>query len=121
MAKIQVTGKQVRAFFAANPTLIPTEGAHTLVTGARGRIAPSVRDAFNAANKGKAEYTEGTPKSVSLSFKHTQPSGRVVTKTARVPERQVRALAGSLAGLRGPLSNAAKSAAGVAYAKSLKG
>lgn len=115
------TASVVRAWAKANPSLVPAEGEHTVRDGARGRLHPSVREAFNANVSRSARYTEGTPKQVPLTYRHAQPSGRTVAKTVLVPEVGVRLLAGDLAGKRGPLSKAALAGAAEALAESVKG
>lgn len=121
MAKIQVPASEVRAFLKANPSLV-TDAARASVNG-RGRLHPEAREAFNTSpeNKGKREYAEGNPATMTLTYPATGPKGRRVTRKALLPKDTVRALAGDLAGQRGPLSKAAITAAAEAYAKGLKG
>ncbi len=115
------TAATVRAWAQANPTLVPAEGAHTVtkVNGRnpKGRLHPSVRQAFNKANP-RAKYSEGTEAMKPLSYRHTQPSGRTVTKVVMLPEHAIRGMAvtkDETVGVRGPLSKSALKAAAEVY------
>lgn len=90
----------------------------TIAEGARGRLHPDVRDAYNADRKPSEQYRETAPKTVQISYKHTTASG-TRTKRVFIPETEARTLAGDKAGARGPLSKAALAAAGEAFAKAL--
>jgi hypothetical protein len=123
MTTIPTTAADVRNYFRTNEaalTALSAEAQATVRKGARGRLHPEAREAFNANVKPSKRYAEGTPKTVPLSYKHVQPSGRKVTKTVALPESKIRALAaaaGVPVGKRGPLSKAAMVAAGENYAK----
>lgn len=110
-----VTAREVRAWFAENPQHVPAEAAHTLGKSAKGRIHPVAREVYNKHNRYR-QYTEGTPKTFALPYRHTQPSGRKVTKVAHLPYSQVRDLAG-VKSARGVLSKSALAKAGEVYAQ----
>lgn len=123
------TASDVRKFLSApeNADLFNTlsEAAKRTIVGSedkapRGRIHPDARDAFNSVHKGKSAYKEGTPRTVELSYRRKQPSGRTVKATVNLPESAIRGLAaeaGVAVGERGPLSKAVLVAAGEQYAK----
>lgn len=109
-----VTARSVRQFFADNPDAakgLSDRAKHNLTSN--GRLGVEVQKAYTAATRRR--YTEGTAKAVEVSFKNDK--GRKVTKF--IPESQARALAGSIAGKRGPLSAKALAAAGEAFSKTL--
>jgi hypothetical protein len=120
---VPATAKDVRSFYAdpanadrlanlseaAQRTVVVTDGK-----APRGRIHPEAREDFNSDRKPSQQYNEGAPKTVTLTYKHTQPSGRKVNKKVAVSEVEARTLAGEVAGKRGPLSKAALVAAGEA-------
>ena len=122
LASQPVTAAQVRAHFQdegnADALAALSEGAqHTVVKGSRGRIHPDARAAFNEGRKPSEQYREGAPRTVALTYRHvtaSAPKGR--NKRVFVPEAEARTLAGEVAGERGPLSKAAREAAGEALA-----
>jgi hypothetical protein len=125
MSSIPVTAAVVRAHFQGDETALGalSEAAQATVRkGARGRLHPEVREAYNKGRKPSQRYTEGTPRMISLSYRHTQPSGRTVKREVAITEAEARSLAseaGVEVGKRGPLSKAGLVAAGEQYAKSL--
>lgn len=114
---VPATAKTVRAFFRQNPDLVPEGAEKFLNEKARGRMPRVVSEIF--AEKSGMVYAEGNTETVTLTYRHTQPSGRTVKKTVDLPLAEVRRLAGDKAGKRGRLSAAALEAAGEAYPKSL--
>lgn len=103
LVKSTVTAADVRAWFAENPDKVPAEAAHTLHKSAKGRIHPLGREVYNKHNRGNKAYTEGTPKTVAVEYRHVQPSGKKVKKVAHLPYSQARELAG-VKSARGVLS-----------------
>lgn len=75
----------------------------------QGRLHPAIRDAFNAAHKGKAKYEVGhkTPKTVKVTAIRVNDKGRKtpVTKNVVVSEARAAALAAKVpnVGARGRL------------------
>lgn len=108
--------KDVRAFFAENPNLIP-EGAEVSVRqGSRGRIAPAAVKVFNKHNRSRP-YAEGNRPLIVIPVPAQDSMGRNITKKVNVPVSEARKLAGDHAGKRGFLSEQALSVAGERYAK----
>lgn len=106
--------RDVRAFFAENPDLIP-EGAETSVQkSCKGRISQAAIKVFNA--KSGMTYTEGNEPVEVISYRH--PSTNRLRK-AEVPRSVARRLAGEAAGKRGYLSEHARKVAAEQFAKSL--
>lgn len=103
-----VPAKVVRDFFKSNPTLVPSEAVTSLREKQRGRIHPTAREAFNAANESNGVvYVEGNQKGLVVEFTYRQPSGRKAKASEFVSNADLRGLAGDLAGKRGRLSAAA--------------
>lgn len=104
------TAAQVRAFYND-----PTKGAARIASltdatcvrpGARGRLSP---EAINGYNKGKPvarRYVSGATKTAVAAQKDAAKQARDAAMTAGLP-----------VGKRGPLSNAARKAAGLPVAK----
>ena len=118
LVKSTVTAADVRAWFAENPDKVPAEAAHTVSKSAKGRIHPAAREVYNKHNRGSRQYTEGTPKTVAVEYRHKQPSGRMVKKVANLPYPEARDLAG-VKSARGVLSKDALTRAGEALTKRL--
>jgi hypothetical protein len=80
--------------------------------GSRGRLAPSLIEAFAKANP-REKYSQGTKdaNTVSLRVTKTAKSGKTRKVNVDVPVEEARTLAGDLAGKRGRLSAAALTAA----------
>lgn len=108
---VPATAKTVRAYFAANPTAAPEGVDVDRLVSSRGRMPRAAVEAFNKAHRGAGRYVEGNEDTILVTYRHTQPSGRKVKRTEAVPVTKVRAMAGDLAGKRGPLSKAAIDAA----------
>jgi hypothetical protein len=109
-------GADVRAYFQGDTEALASlseDAQATVVKGARGRIHPEARDKFNEGKRPSEQYTEGTPRTVALSYRRVTQSGSRL-KHVQVREDQARVLAGETAGERGPLSKAAREAAGEA-------
>jgi hypothetical protein len=110
-----VTASDVREHFRNDQAAFDalSEAAqNTVAKGARGRLHPEAREAFNKGRKPSEQYGEGAPRTIALTYKHvtkSAPKGR--NKTVHIPEAEARALAGEVAGKRGPLSKAALVAA----------
>lgn len=115
--KATATAKNVRAFFNANPELIPTDGAMSLREGQRGRLHPAAVEAFN--EKSGMEYAEGNTPTMTIPFIKVSKSGAKLQREVSLPISVARSLAGDAAGLRGRLSPTAKIVAGEQYAKTL--
>lgn len=111
------TAKDVRAWFAEFPALVPTEAEQSIA--GRGRLHPSAVEVYNEASG--REYIEGTAKHVPLEHFKISKSGARLRRVAMVPEKQVRTLAGPHAGKRGRLSAAAMSHASEVYTKQVNG
>lgn len=115
-----VTAAQVREHFQDEANVeafnaLSEAAQHTVKAGSRGRLHPEAREAFNSGRKPSEQYREGAQRTVALTYKRitkSAPKGRA--KVGHVSEVDARALAGSLAGKRGPLSKAALEAAGEA-------
>lgn len=121
LASKPVTAGEVRAHFQGNESALSalSEAAqHTVKSGARGRIHPEARDAFNEGRKPSEQYNEGAPRTVALTYRRVTSSGSRNRKVF-VPESEARGLAGEVAGERGPLSKAAREAAGERLAEIL--
>lgn len=106
------TAKDVRAFFAEFPTLVPEAAAHTVDRSAKGRIHPQAREVFNECS-GRT-YSEGTPRTVALPHFKISKTGARLKRTSHVPVSEVRALVGK-GNIRGPLSKAELSLASEKY------
>lgn len=123
LASRPVTAGEVRSYFQGNEdafNALSEAAQHTVRKGSRGRIHPEARESFNKGRKPSEQYREGAPRTVALTYKRVTSSGSR-NKTVHVPEAQARTLAGEVAGERGPLSKAARAAAGEALAERLNG
>ncbi len=123
---VPADSKTVRAYFNENPNKVP-DGDKTVgpKSAGRGRISQPARAVF-AKETGVTEFYEKPskgktePQTVTLTYRHTQPSGRKVKKSVDLTMTEVRGLLGPEAPQRGRLSAASLEAAGEAYAASLK-
>lgn len=109
---LPVPAAAVRAFFrdeskgAARLAKVSEAAAKTVLPGARGRLHPEVVAAFNKGKTPARRYVTGNTNEVTAAMKAEAISLRVKAFEA-----------GESVGQRGPLSNAAKAAAGVKVAK----
>lgn len=114
---VPATASEVRDFVLpltlSGEVALSTAAAHNLTS--RGRLHPEVVEAHNSRVTRARRYVEGAKRTITLDYKRVTASGSR-TKTAALPEAEVRALAGALAGKRGPLSAKALAAASEAYA-----
>lgn len=113
--KAPMTGTDVRNFYRANPALADKFSEHdrkALAAGARGRLPEAMRKAI-VKDAGR-RFSEGTPKTVPLTIAKVQ-GGKTRKVVKHVPETEARALAGTAAGKRGPLSRKALAAAAANY------
>lgn len=99
MAARLVSAAEVRSFFVANPDKVPAEGVKSL--NGRGRLHPSLVEAYNKAKRGKVKYGEGVrstktvrvgKKSVPLSELRKFAAG----KRGRIPAYAIDAYRDSL-------------------------
>ena len=91
MAAKSVSAAEVRAFFKANPDKTPAEGVKSL--NGRGRLHPSLIEAFAKAKRSKARYEVGA-----------KPVKTVKVKGKNVPVSELRPYA---EGKRGRIGAAA--------------
>lgn len=110
---LPVPAAAVRAFFsdeakgAARLAALPSDLARkSVLPGARGRLSKEAIAAFNKGKTPARRYVTGNTNEVSASMKADALTLRVKAFEA-----------GEAVGQRGPLSNAAKAAAGVKVAK----
>lgn len=112
MTRKNVSTAAVRTWGAANLDLIPTEG-HLSIKGKdgdfkpRGRIHPTVIEAFRKANKTKT-YEVKVAEAATVSFRGdtVDSIGRKTTKVVTLTVKEARALLGHEAGRKGRLSMA---------------
>lgn len=122
---VPADSKTVRSYFLENPKFVP-EGDKTVgpKSAGRGRISQPAREVF-AKKTGvvgfyeKPSKVKSVPQTVTLTYKHVQPSGRKVNKTVDLSMTEVRTLLGPEAPQRGRLSAASLEAASVAYVETL--
>lgn len=98
---IPATSKDVRKYFAENPTLIPEGAEKSVQVSCKGRIKPTAIEVFNKKSGMHYDETARVRKVVPLTYK--AKNHRDVT--VHLPMKQVRALAGKT-GKKGPLSKA---------------
>ena len=91
---MNATTKAVREFFSENPDLVPA-GDKTVgpESAGRGRVSADAKRIFAEKNP-DVTFVEGPAAKpvVTLTYKHTQPSGRKVNKTATVKASDLRAV-----------------------------
>lgn len=96
---VPATSKDVRNWFAQNPSKVPTGAEKSVQVSCKGRIKPTAIALYNKENSDGKRYVEGSPLTMPLSYK----AGNHRMVTVHVSREQVRTMAGK-SGTRGPLS-----------------
>lgn len=112
--KATATAKDIRAWFASNPSKVDESFATSLKPNARGRLHPKAVEVFQAATKQSYAKSTTAERFITLQATKVNAAGAKRSVTLKVPAAEVRSFLGA-EGKRGRLSSEGLAKAGAHF------